>query len=76
MSILAILAKLLRHQAELAETLAIEDAVIDIGHRQKLRDEILLNAADFQRFVAQYKIQIEKRTDAPTPAGVCAHCLK
>ena len=75
MSLPTILAKLLKQQAELADMLA-NSQEIDGMRRNKLRDESLLNAANFSRFVSQYKITVEKRPNAPKPPGVCSQCLK
>lgn len=75
MNLPGILAKLLTHQAELADMLA-NHRELDTGRRVKLLGAIAQNLAEFRAFVAQYKISVEKRPDAPLPAGACPHCLR
>lgn len=67
----AILANILAHELELAQTLADDHTSVNLGRRAQLAEEIAANRAAFQNFVAGYQIQVKKRTAAPAPAGGC-----
>jgi hypothetical protein len=72
MGILAIIAQLLRDQAELAAILA-DTQVLDVSRRNRLLTRVRQNQEHFQNFVDNYKLPVEKRTSAPTPA--CQACV-
>lgn len=60
MSLPIILAKLLMHQRELADTLA-HPQEIDLARRERLEASIARNQADFQSFYSEYQIAVKKR---------------
>lgn len=61
MNLPAIFARILAHQAELAETLATDHQVTNYQRRKQLAEEIRLNAASFKAFVDQYRIDVTQR---------------
>lgn len=65
----AIVAKMLQHQAELAQHLATDHQVTNYSRRFQLADEIRTNAADFAAFLAEFQIQVKKRDGKPSPGG-------